>query len=151
MRILVASENPAKLRGTARAVATALPGKHQLEGRAYPHPLPEMPEGEEVFQGARRRARWAQGAGADLGIGIESGLLRFPGVPGEFMVTVACVVGRGKEGWGTSASFPFRFPGTVPDPVGGYVGRLTGGKLHRADLVYHAVLLALFSWRGSEG
>jgi len=151
MKLLVASDNPAKLEGTRRAVEEALPGAHEIRSARYPHPLPNMPKGEEVFAGARVRARWAEERGADLGVGIESGLIRPPGSPEEFLVTVACVRGGGREGWGLSAGFPFRFAGEPPDPVRGYVARLTRGRLERADLVRQAVLLAIFSWLGGKG
>lgn len=150
MRVLVASDNPAKLAGTRRAVEEALPGTHEVRSARYPHPLPDMPRGKEVFAGARMRACWAEGQGADLGVGIESGLIRPPGSPGELLVTVACVRSGGREGWGLSAGFPFRFAGEPPDPVRGYVARLTRGRLERADLVRQAVLLAIFSWLRGE-
>lgn len=145
MRIIVASANRAKIVGTMRAVEAVLPGKHRVEGLPFPGPLPDMPRGEAVFDGARLRARWAWDMGAHLGVGIESGLLRLPGMPEEFLATVACVMGEDGEGWGMSASFPFRFHGGPPDPVRGHVDRLTEGKMVRADLVYQAVLLALYS------
>ena len=151
MRVLVASDNPAKLAGTRRAVEEALPGTHEVQGIRYPHPLPDMPRGKEVFAGARMRACWAEGQGADLGVGIESGLVRPPGASEEFLATVACVRGKGREGWGISAGFPFRFAGKPPDPTRGYVAHLTHGRLGRADLVYQAVLLAIFSWLLVEG
>ena len=151
MRVLVASDNPAKLAGTRRAVEEALPGTHEVRSARYPHPLPDMPRGKEVFAGARMRACWAEGQGADLGVGIESGLVRPPGASEEFLATVACVRGKGREGWGISAGFPFRFAEKPPDPTRGYVAHLTRGRLGRADLVYQAVLLAIFSWLLVEG
>ncbi|MCD6541441.1 DUF84 family protein [Candidatus Bipolaricaulota bacterium] len=151
MRVLVASDNPAKLEGTRRAVEEALPGTHEVRSARYPHPLPDMPRGKEVFAGARMRACWAEGQGADLGVGIESGLVRPPGASEEFLATVTCVRGKGREGWGISAGFPFRFAGEPADPVRGYVAHLTRGRLGRADLVYQAVLLAIFSWLLVEG
>lgn len=145
MRIFIASGNPAKLRGTRRAIVEVLPGVHEIKALPFPHPPRHMPEGPQVFAGARGRARWAHGKGADLGVGVESGLVPLPEPPTGYLITVACVVGDGKEGWGTSPGFPYR-PGITPDPHGGYVARLTRGRVTREDLVYRAVLLALYSW-----
>jgi inosine/xanthosine triphosphatase len=128
---------------------------------------------EEIVAGARARARQsladAQG-NWDLGAGIEDGLIAVPGTRTGYLNVGACVLFDGREeSLGLSAGFeyppacveaatgPDRTPvggsfdrlfalaaeGSDPGPGAGNIGRLTGGRLTRAEYGAQAVTCAL--------
>lgn len=170
-RVRVGTRNPAKLEAVRRALAPFAPDA-RVEGADVESGVPEQPVGlEETVLGARNRARAAAGD-AELGVGLEDGLVRLPGVDGIWNVGAAVVVREGAESVGLSAGFAYpprcsteavagprpvgelfdraweRHRGASPDegPSGtaeGNVGRLTLGVLTRAEYASHAVLCAL--------
>jgi inosine/xanthosine triphosphatase len=122
-----------------------------------------QPLGIESLVGARNRAKGAQEtADADLGVGLEGGLLELLG--SHYIGAVCCVVNRrGEEGMSTTPLWlaPGGLVkklesgielGDVMDEVTnsegtkyslGAVGILTGGKLTRTHAYEDAVVLAL--------
>ncbi len=147
MRIGVATENEAKLQGVAEAAALLFPG-----ARVVRIPPPELPRGlprnGEVLAGARARAQRALEEGCEIGVGVESGLVRFPGAPSSLLLTLVLVNDGEKEGWATSAAFPLPTElasgdlGRITGP-GGAVARFSRGHIRRKELVKEAALLAL--------
>lgn len=110
-RVAVGSANPVKL-GAARAVlAWATPGA-SVEPASVPSGVPDQPFGDdETIRGARNRARAAREAmDADLGVGLEGGVVDGPG--GMRSCAWCVVVHRdGREGVGGSLAMP------LPDAV----------------------------------
>lgn len=112
VRIAVGSTNPVKV-GAARSVVQRLAPNAEVVGLAVPSGVPDQPWGdEETIRGALARARAARAAhDAELGIGVEGGVVA------EADGTVrtcawAAVVGRdGREGVGGSLAMP------LPDRV----------------------------------
>lgn len=165
IRIAVGSDNPAKVEAT-RLAAARLYGEADVRGFAVKSGVPEQPREAETWEGAHRRAREALAAWpeADLGIGIEAGLLRFPGAQGLFDVQACAVTDRmGRTTWGHGPGFTHpdavraqtdagrtvgeAFGALSGDPdLGrkeGAVGWLSRGHVTRAQLTEPAVLMAL--------
>lgn len=110
-RVAVGSANPVKLAAAAAVIRGYLP-----DVTVAPHPVPsgvpDQPFGDEqTIAGARERARRArEAADADLGVGLEGGVVDGP----DGMRTCAwCVVVHrdGREGVGGSLAMP------LPDGV----------------------------------
>jgi inosine/xanthosine triphosphatase len=150
----------------------------EIKGAAVPSGVPEQPIGlAEIIAGASQRARAAHAAaagGADLGAGIEDGLVPVAELPGGYANIGCCVLYDGAtETLGFSAGFEYP-PACVQEAVGpprrpigglfdaafaqvraahplledpgasgGNVGRLTGGRLTRAQYGAQAVTCAL--------
>ena len=114
--IAVGSTNPVKL-GAARAVLAPLASRARIESLAVASGVPDQPWGdEETIRGALTRARAAREAlDADLGVGIEGGVVaRADG--GVRTCAWAAVVARdGREGVGGSLAMPL--PPTVADAI----------------------------------
>ncbi|NPB02107.1 MAG: inosine/xanthosine triphosphatase [Methanopyri archaeon] len=163
MRVHVGSENPVKIRATERALARMAPwSEFEVVGVEVDPGVPEQPVGwEEVYEGARNRALRALELGADLGVGIEAGIVEVGGK--NLDVHVAVVADGEREGVGLSPGF--QPPEDVEEralerePVGevasrelgvtdigrgaGLIGVLTRGAVLRDDLCELAVIMAL--------
>lgn len=114
-RIAVGSANPVKL-AAARAVLGSFAPRASIEGRAVPSHVPDQPFGdEETIRGARTRAILAREAlDADLGVGLEGGVVDGPG--GMRTCAWCVLVHRdGREGVGGSLAMP------LPDGVAALV------------------------------
>jgi inosine/xanthosine triphosphatase len=115
-RVAVGSMNPVKV-GAARAVVHRLAPHIDVVGADVPSGVPDQPWGdEETIRGALARARLARAAhDADLGIGIEGGVVA--NADGSVRTCAwAAVVGRdGREGVGGSLAMP------LPEPVAALV------------------------------
>jgi inosine/xanthosine triphosphatase len=111
-RIAVGSTNPVKV-GAARAVVQRLALGATVTGVQVPSGVPDQPWGDdETIRGALARAHAARAAhDAELGIGIEGGVVA--GAGGAVRTCAwAAVVGRdGREGIGGSLAMP------LPDRV----------------------------------
>jgi inosine/xanthosine triphosphatase len=110
-RVAVGSANPVKL-AAAAAVVTGYFSDATVEPHPVPSGVPDQPFGDEqTIAGARERARRArEAADADLGVGLEGGVVDGP----DGMRTCAwCVVVHrdGREGVGGSLAMP------LPDGV----------------------------------
>jgi len=162
MLVAVGSRSRIKLNATLRA-AKRLGLNCQIRPVNVESGVHRQPVGAESLTGARNRAKRALGLGkADLGVGIEGGLLEFLG--SHYIGAVCCVVDRkGAESLSTTPMV--RAPvglvrrlkageelGDVMDELTntkgtkhgpGAVGILTGGKLTRTQAYEDAVVLAL--------
>lgn len=105
-RVAVGSANPVKLAAARAVLAWAAPAA-LVDAHAVPSGVPDQPFGDaETIAGARARAQRArEAADADLGVGLEGGVVDSP----EGMRTCAwCVVVHrdGREGVGGSLAMP---------------------------------------------
>ena len=110
-RVAVGSANPVKLGAVRAVLAWATPGA-SVEPVTVPSGVPDQPFGDdETIRGARNRARAAREAmDADLGVGLEGGVVDGPG--GMRSCAWCVVVHRdGREGVGGSLAMP------LPDAV----------------------------------
>jgi inosine/xanthosine triphosphatase len=115
-RVAVGSTNPVKV-GAARAVLTRLAAAAEVTGVSVPSGVPDQPWGDdETIRGALARARAAREAtGADLGIGIEGGVVAGADGSVRSCAWVAAVARDGREGIGGSLAL------TLPDDVAALV------------------------------
>lgn len=109
MRVHVGTRNPLKVEAVRAAFAAAFPDS-SLEVLAVPvyTGLPPQPVEEQVVRGAEMRAREALRDG-DFGIGIEAGLVTFPGSEKTFSVQFCAIVdpsGRMTVGHGPGFQLP---------------------------------------------
>lgn len=102
-RVAVGSTNPVKI-GAARAVLERVTAGVQLSGVAVPSGVPDQPWGdEETIRGALARARAARAVtDADLGIGIEGGVVAGDDGSVRTCAWAAAVTRDGREGVGGS-------------------------------------------------
>jgi inosine/xanthosine triphosphatase len=116
-RIAVGSTNPVKI-AAARAVLGPLAPRAVIEGVAVNSSVPDQPVGdEETIRGAIARAKTALvAAGADLGIGIEGGVVDADGAM-RTCAWAAIVDARGRSGVGGSLAMPL--PPRVADMIRG--------------------------------
>jgi len=134
---------------------------------------------QETAAGALNRAVGAQKDGADLGIGIESGLMLSPldsiGVVAKWLNFTAAVIYDGHNfHYGQSTAFPLS--PRVADCIinhgmdldqaayacnyvdvpnigkvrGGFLGVLTKGRISRKTYSKQALMMALISWENGE-
>jgi inosine/xanthosine triphosphatase len=123
-RVAVGSANPVKLAAARTVLAWAAPGA-SVEPRAVPSGVPDQPFGDdETIRGARARAIAAREAlDADLGVGLEGGVVDGPG--GMRTCAWCVVVHRdGRDGIGGSLAMP------LPDAVAAMIR--DGGELGHA-------------------
>ena len=102
-RVAVGSMNPVKV-GASRAVMERLGSGAAVVGIAAASGVPDQPWGdEETIRGALARARAArQATDADLGIGIEGGVVESDGGTVRTCAWAAVVSRDGREGVGGS-------------------------------------------------
>ncbi|MHB1296967.1 MAG: inosine/xanthosine triphosphatase [Gemmatimonadaceae bacterium] len=115
--VAVGSANPVKLAAVRAVLGSAAPAA-AVEARAVPSGVADQPFGdEETIRGARTRAVAARDAlDADLGIGLEGGVVDAPSFGGMRTNAWCVVVHRdGREGVGGSLSMP------LPDAVASMV------------------------------
>lgn len=164
--VAVGSENPVKVEAVTRVVGRFFKDP-VVKPRKVPSRVPEQPVGEATWTGAKERAHAALAAApnADLGVGIEAGLLRVTKEARWYDVQVCAIVdagGRVTTGVGPGFEHPpavlkdvLDGAKTVGDAVGqlagdadigrtvGAVGWLSGGALDRTALTESAVLMAM--------
>lgn len=161
------SGNPVKLGAVEAEFAAFLPDAPlHVEPVAVASGVPEQPQGEQTLRGARTRAQAARAAltEADYWVGVEAGLVTFPGEAQPCDVQ-ACVVldrtGAETVGWGPGFHYPAwvteralrgemvsRILGPVAnDPqIGGTtgaVGYLSEGRMDRTELTRVGLRMAL--------
>ncbi len=175
LRVVVASQNPVKVRAVQQALAQLFPEwPWEVVPRAVDSGVAAQPLSDaETRQGARQRARAARQAEphAHLWVGIEGGVQ--PGQDGEPWLALAWVAvldPHGHEGLARTGSFPL--PPAVVDLLRaglelgaaddvvfgtqgskqdlGAVGLLSHGALDRAGLYAQGVLLALLPYRNHD-
>jgi inosine/xanthosine triphosphatase len=171
-RLVIASNNPVKVRATLAGFQLAFPGEQfQTSSVSVPSGVPDQPVGNhQTLQGALNRAQTARTARpeAEYWIGIEGGVEWDGPDLYAFAWVVVCsltLTGRGRTG-------TFLLPPQVAELVGqgmelghaddvvfersnskqedGAIGILTRNLLDRAGLYEHAVLLALVPFLNPE-
>jgi inosine/xanthosine triphosphatase len=169
-RVIVGSENPVKLAAVRAVVARCSP-EAVVVGVAAESGVPDQPWGDaETRAGAAERARRALASDgrADLGVGIEGGVVREAG-GGVMSCAWAAIVDRaGVVSVGGSLAMPLppavvalldagvelghamdEVAGTTGTKhAGGAVGLLTAGLISRQDAYEHLVTYALSRWLG---
>jgi inosine/xanthosine triphosphatase len=117
-RVAVGSTNPVKV-GAAHAVMARLGSGAEVKGVSVPSGVPDQPWGDdETIRGALARARAARDvADADIGIGIEGGVVGAADGSVRSCAWVAAVARDGREGIG--GSLAFTLPGDVAALVRG--------------------------------
>jgi inosine/xanthosine triphosphatase len=110
--VAVGSMNPVKI-GATRHVLARVASHARVEGIAVPSGVPDQPWGDdETIRGALARARAARNAtDADLGIGIEGGVVANDDGSVRTCAWAAIVTRDGREGVGGSLVL------TLPAPV----------------------------------
>jgi len=164
MKVHVGTGNPLKVRAVRAGFALAFPSEPlQVIGVAVDAGVSRQPFDAEVVAGAISRARDAL-SGADYGVGIEAGLVGFPGSPEPLSVQFCVVVdrnGRLTIGHGPGYALPpsvlarLRSGSTlnremrarsgmneVKETIGA-IGILSGGRIDRFAITREAVLMAL--------
>ncbi len=165
MKAAVGTGNPMKVRAAALALKSFL-NVDEVVGIEVSSGVPEQPVGwRDVVQGAINRAVGAmRQAGADLGVGIEAGLVEMAGPRGYLETQVAVIVDRRcRATIGLSPSFEldekvlgFVLRGVELSRVAGIrrgvrdlgegvgvIGVYTWGRVTRQDLTWLAVVMAL--------
>ena len=164
MKIHVGTRNTLKVRAVRAGFAAAF-GDESLDvvAMATEGGVSSQPFDDEVVQGAICRARRAL-TEADYGVGIEAGLVRFPGYDGYLSVQFCAVLdrtGRLTVGHGPGYTLPqevldrlmngstlnremSRLSG-IPEikEKEGAIGILSGGRVGRFSITREAVLMAL--------
>ncbi len=111
--VAVGTRNEPKLAAVREAVAAYAPNA-RVEGVAVESGVPEQPVGfDEIVLGARNRAaRAARARGAELGIGIEDGLVSLPsGGPGALQhINLGCAAVTDGERFSVGYSSGFAYP-----------------------------------------
>jgi len=171
-RVRVGSTNPPKIAAVRSALEAYVPDV-EVEGLAVESGVARQPVGiAEIVRGARNRAAAALAADrCDLAVGVEDGLVPFPELGGEvFNVGCAALCDGERTSLGLSAGFAYPPVCTrsalAGEPIGelfdrffaerrgelaressalsvGNVGKLTLGRLPRAEYARHAVLCAV--------
>jgi inosine/xanthosine triphosphatase len=164
VQIHVGTRNPLKVEATRAAFVKVFPDL-PLDVIAVPvgTGLPPQPFGRQVVEGAMRRARRAL-TDADFGVGIEAGLMRFPGTKRYLSVQFCAIVDAAERmtvGHGPGFELPqgveakllqgstlnremSRLAGIpeIKESIGA-VGYLSGGRVDRLAITREAVLMAL--------
>ena len=167
MRINVATDNPVKTCAVERAFRTLFPNT-DVAVASIAGPGPGQPISDQIVAGAISRARSAiRTREPDFGVGIEAGIIRFPGASGWFAVQACAIIDRrGKLSLGLGPGFAI--PKEVVDPILageemrdvirrvyrlsdeevslGLIHRLSSGRIDRLELTKGAVLMALLPW-----
>lgn len=117
-RVAVGSTNPVKV-DAARVVLQRLAPAVEVTGHAMPSGVPDQPWGdEETIRGALARARGACAlAGAEMGIGLEGGVVSLDDGSVRTCAWAAVVTRDGREGIG--GSLAMRLPERVAELVRG--------------------------------
>jgi len=105
--IAVGSTNPVKI-GAVRAVLAGLAPSATVEGIAVPSTVADQPFGdEETIRGARARAIAArERLGADLGVGLEGGVVELADGSMQTCAWAVIVDAEGRSGVGGSLAMP---------------------------------------------
>lgn len=161
MKVLIATENSLKIEGARRALAEFYQD-FEIIPVSVPSGVPNQPANEDVYLGVKNRLNnlvsFAKdnNIDADLYLSLESGLYNFYG--NWTNISLAMVRDKnGYESFGTSPAYPI--PNKYVDEIMKTdlsqtfkrvfnsneqgISKLTNGKIHRADLVEQAFIMAL--------
>lgn len=131
--VVVRSTNPVKV-GAARAVLQRVSPAVEVIGQGVPSGVPDQPWGDdETIRGARARARGACAIGdAELGIGIEGGVVAMTDGSVRTCAWAVVVTRDGREGVGGSLAMqlPDNVAALVRDglELGHAMDRVTGER-----------------------
>ena len=116
--IAVGSANPVKI-GAVRAVLAPLAPAARIDGIAVESTVPDQPFGDgETIRGALARASAARDAfGADLGVGIEGGVVEEP--DGSMRTCAWAVIVDNDGRMGTGGSLAMSLPDSVATMIRG--------------------------------
>ena len=168
MRIIVGSQNPAKLEAVSVAFASFFPEvSFEVQPVSVPSGVSHQPLSDaETLLGATNRANAARGLepDADFWLGIEGGLQPSPG-NSEAYLSFSWVVLLGRQQTGRGRSASYELPKAICDLIrqglelgdaddlvfgvsgskrgSGGVGLLTDGRITRSQFYAEAVRLAL--------
>ncbi len=163
--ISVGSKNPVKLQGATQACKSLFGSKFRVLGADVKSGIPDQPFGHDVtLKGAKNRAKRAYDAGiCDYGVGFESGLVSL----GKMHFDVQfCAVYEPDFGFSIGHSMGFNVPDSVIKKIrregltlgdvmselsgiekigngGGAIYHLSGGRLHRSEMVRESLLCAM--------
>jgi len=163
MKVNVGTGNSLKVEAVRSVFAEAFPTEDiEVSAINVPSGVPEQPFGEEVATGALNRARTAI-RDADYGVGIEAGIVRFPGSDERFSVQFCAIIDRSggvSVGHGPGYSLPREVIAAlesgsdlnremseisgieeIRDKIGA-VGYLSDGLTDRLTITREAVLMA---------
>lgn len=168
MRIIVGSQNPAKLEAVSVAFASFFPEDNfEVQPVSVPSGVSAQPLSDaETLIGATNRAKAAREleGDADFWLGIEGGLQPVPGEPDAYL-SYCWVVVLGRQQAGRARSASYELPKAICDLIrqgmelgdaddlifgvsgskreSGGVGLLTDGRVSRSQFYAEAVKLAL--------
>lgn len=132
-RVAVGSTNPVKI-AAVHAVLVRAGVAAIVEGVAVPSDVPDQPRGdEETIRGARNRAGRAREArDADLGVGLEGGIVELPDGSMRTCAWAVVLDRAGRVGSGGSLAMPLppAVAGMIREglELGHAMDRLTGGR-----------------------
>lgn len=160
--IIVGSKNAAKIAAVQQGVAVYWPTA-QVTGEDVPSGVSAQPLGhEETLTGALNRARAAKALGADLGVGLEGGVVTIHGTP--IMMSYVAITDGTREvvvpvtgmplpqAWGEALAKgaelrPFVIASGLPyKHETGVCGTLTNDMLTRDGMFAYGVKSALVPW-----
>ena len=164
MKVNVGTNNYLKLEAVRAVFAAAFPkAKIEVNAIDVPSGVPSQPFGEQVAAGAMNRARSSL-LNVDYGVGIEAGIVSFPGCEERFSVQFCAIVDQNGEmtvGHGPGYTLPSgvlaaleagsdlnremsRISGIdeIREKIGA-VGYLSNGLTDRLTITRDAVLMAL--------
>lgn len=162
MKIMVGSKNSAKVAAVELGVHSYWP-EAVVESMETDSGVSAQPIGlDETREGALNRARAAHAAGADLGVGLEGGVVEFGDewimmsfvaiYDGERAVAVPVTGTPLPHHWGEALRNgaelrPYVLEAGLPyDYKQGVIGLLTKGLLHRDEMFAMGVKTALAPW-----
>ena len=175
LRIIVGSQNPAKLAAVSNAFASFFPEvSFELQPITVPSGVSPQPLSDaETLLGATNRARAAREleGEADFWLGIEGGLQPVPGEP-DIYISYCWVVVLGRQQSGRARSASYELPKAICELIrqgmelgdaddlifgvsgskrdSGGVGLLTDGRVTRSQFYAEAVKLALIPFINPE-
>jgi len=171
MKIVVGSENPAKIKAT-KNIFERIYGTVDIVSFDVDSGVPSQPFGiNETIKGAVNRARGAYSADFDFSVGIESGLMETPNSISGYIDLQWCAIFDGeKTTLGVSAGFEYppcvikevldgKEVGDVMDNVTGVrdLGEKTGavnylskGMLNRTENTEQCLLMAMIPWLNED-
>ena len=165
IQVAVGSANDVKVAAVRDEFKRLFDAPSEVRGHAVASGVPEQPKDHETLLGARNRAVAARKAwpGCDYAIGIEAGLVRFPGAEGYLEAQACCIIDRAgweTHGWGPAFHYPDwvtaralggEMVSSILGPVAkdpnlgsttGAIGWLSDGRLDRVALSRLAILMA---------
>ena len=168
MNIAMATENPVKIRAVEVALAEAFTNEEiAIQRITLDLGLPEQPMGDGIAAGATARAAAAQKhTNADLGIGIEAGLMQIPGTE-RWMSVQVCVIAGPAGGQSMGMGPGYELPASILEAVlageslrdafervlaisdperRGAIYYLSNGLIDRTELTIQGIRMALIPW-----